>query len=63
MQKETGMKIKKILECPLNKKTKLQGRKCKKCEHYCKRKWFSSGGEVEIFCLHGWSETEKRYLK
>jgi len=51
--------MKKIIKCPLNKKTvilrkniKLKGKECKQCEHYNSKKWYSYKGEVDVFCMY-----------
>ncbi len=57
------MAIKEITQCPKNKRIKVKGKKCSKCEYFNKKKWYSRIGEVSVFCTYDMTETEKKYLK
>ena len=53
----------KVNECPIKKTNKVKDSKCKKCEHYNPKRWFTSSGEVDVFCSLQMHDGEKKYLK
>lgn len=53
----------KVTECPLGKTKKVKDKKCKKCEHYNPKRWFSAQGEVDVFCGAEMYDGEKKALK
>ena len=57
------MTVKTIKECPMGKKLKPKDKKCKKCDKYNAKKWYSNKGEVEVFCTYIMNNQEKKYLK
>ena len=52
----------KIKTCPLKKNVKVKDKKCKKCEYYNPKRWFSVNKEVDVFCTVEMYEKEKKYL-
>jgi len=57
------MSVKKVTECPMKKRLKVKDEKCKKCEFYNPKKWYSAQGEVEVFCSYIMNAEEKKRLK
>lgn len=53
----------KMLECPMNNKIELNGKKCKKCEHYITKKWFTYNGSVDAFCGFDMTDNQRAALK
>ena len=57
------MSVKKVTECPMKKRLKVKDEKCKKCEFYNPKKWYSAQGPVEVFCSYIMNAEEKKRLK
>lgn len=49
--------------CPKDEKIIPNGKRCKKCEHYISKQWFSRGKKVDMFCGYNLSSIAKKYLK
>jgi len=55
--------IKNVTVCPRKKRIKVKGKRCMKCQHYNKQKWFSKDGPVEVFCSFDMNAPETNVLK
>ena len=53
----------KIDKCPKNKKIKVKGKTCLKCNYHNTKKIKSPMGEISnVFCTFEMTETEKNYI-
>jgi len=57
------MALNNVTVCPKNKNTKPKGKKCKKCEFYNPKEWFSYNKRIEVFCEFDMNSRERGFLK
>jgi len=53
----------KMDKCPKDKRIKLKGKTCQKCEFYSSQRWFTAQGEVDAFCMYEANDIEKNIIK